>query len=312
MAKGAKVPKPSSEERALQQAQADSLKQQQAIIAAQQQQQKILLPFLAEQEGFNVELDDDGNIKKISKTPTEAETLRKTLDKELAERSLKALRGELPVDPALERNIARQEETLRERLARQFGPGYETSSAGTESLGDFFANVEGLRSGARTGQLTLAEQLGIAREQQIDFSRQTSQDFLRQIGVGDPMTFAGAYGQVAGGFGQAQAPFIQQRSMQFQANQSRQNNMFGLIGAGIGAAGSIMSTPAAGAFMFSDERLKTNARPIGTHRRLGIPIYMYEIDGEERIGVFASDVQRKLPEAVAERYGYKVVNYEAL
>lgn len=308
----AKVPSPSKEERELQKNQADLLALQRDIIMQQQQQQKVLLPFFAEQEGFDVTLDEDGNIASISRTPTEAEELRGTLEKELTERSLAALRGELPVDPGLERNLSRQEETLRERLTKQFGPGYETSSAGIETLGDFEANREGLRSAARRGELTLSEQLGITREQQNDAARMTSQDFLRQIGSGDPLTRAGAFGQVAQGYGAAQAPYAQQRQMQYQANQSRQNNMYQLIGAGIGAVGSILGSPAAGAAMFSDETLKSRAREIGWHTRLNIPIYVYEIDGQERIGVFAGDVEERLPAAVGRRAGFRTVDYRAL
>ena len=100
--------------------------------------------------------------------------------------------------------------------------------------------------------------------------------------------------------------------MQYQANQSRQNNMFSLLGAGIGAAGSLLGTPAAGAAIFSDERLKSNARPISWHNKLDAPIYVYEIDGEERLGVFASDVEAKMPEAVGRRAGYRTVNYDML
>lgn len=312
MAKGAKVPAPTAEERALQKAQADLLGTQRQILEAQQAQQKVLLPFLAEQEGYNIELDDAGNIKKISKTPNETDELRKTLDKELAERSLKALRGELPIDPNLERELEKQETTLRERLQSQFGPGYETSSPGIESLGELTRNAEGLRASARRGELTLSEQLGLAREQQNDFSRMSSQDFIRQISTGDQLTAAGAFGQVASGYGNAQAPYIAQRQMQFQANQAGRSGIYGLLGSAIGAAGQIFSSPAAGAAIFSDEKLKSDATPIGWHNRLGIPIYVYTIGGERKIGVFASDVEPKLPGAVGRRFGYKTVQYRAL
>jgi hypothetical protein len=312
MAKGASVPAPSAEERALQQSQADLLNTQKQILQSQQAQQKVLLPFFAEQEGYNVELDDAGNIKSISKTPNETETLRNTLDKELAERSLKALRGELPVDPNLEKSLKTQEETLKDRLTKQFGPGYETSSAGIESLRNQSESAENLRANARRGELTLSEQLGIAREQQNDFTRQSSQDFLRQISSGDQLTTAGAFGQVASGYGAAQAPYIQNRQMQFQANQSARSGMYGLLGSLVGAAGSIASSPAGGAAIFSDERLKSDAVPISKHMRLGIPIYVYTIDGQRRIGVFASDVERKLPMAVGKRMGYKTVDYRAI
>ncbi len=311
MGGGAKVPQASAEERALQKSQAELLNQQREIIQAQQAQQKVLLPFLAEQEGYKVETDENGNIKAISRVPNETDELRKTLDKELAERSLKALRGELPVDPNLEKSLQKQDQTLRERLAKQFGPGYETSTAGIQTLGELFTNQEGLRASARRGELTLSEQLGIAREQQNDFGRQTSQDFLRQIGVGDPVSLAGAYGQIAGGYGSAQAPYLAQRQMQYQASASNQANRYGLIGSVIVAAGQIASSPAASAAIFSDERLKSDAIVIAHNHKLDVPIYLYTIGGEQRIGMFASEVEAVAPELVGERYGYKTVDYEA-
>lgn len=301
-----KVPQPTAEERALQQSQAELLGLQTNILKQQQQQQAILLPFLAEQEGFQVETDEMGNITSISKTPSELDEKAKTLESEMLDRSLAALRGELPVSPGLERDIANQGQTLRDRLAAQFGPGYETSSPGIESLGQFEESANVAREGARTAQLTLAEQLGITRQQQNQFSQSSSQDVLRQSSLGDPLTLAGAFGQVAGGYGQAQAPHLAQRQMQFQASQSGASNFASIIGAGIGAAGKV------GAAYFSDERLKSNAIKIGKHQGLGIPIYRYEIAGETRIGVFASDVEHHLPEAVGEWGGYKTVDYGAL
>jgi hypothetical protein len=312
MGGSSKPPAPTAEERALQKAQADLLNEQRDIVRAQREQQKVLLPFLADQEGYDITLDDDGNIKTIGKRYNRAEDLRNQLDEGLAERSLKALKGELDVDPALEDALKEQETNLRERLKHQFGAGYETSTPGVDALGEFGKNAEMLRAGARRGELTLSEQLGIARSQQNQSERMTSQDYLRQIGPGDAMSYAGAFGQIASGYGAAQGPYIAQRQMQMQAQQSKRSGIMGLIGAGVGAAGSILSTPAAGAFMFSDERLKSNAQRIGVHKRLGVPIYKFTIDGEERIGVFAGDVQNVKPELVTSRMGYRVVEYGGL
>lgn len=312
MGGGGNAPKPSAEERELQRQQALMLQEQRDIVKAQQQQQKILLPFLADQEGFDLELDENGNIKNIKKRTSEVDELNKQIELKLAKRSMDALEGNLPVDPALEDALKTQKETLKERLTRQFGPGWETSSGGVEAMGEFDTNAETLRSNARRGELTLSQQLGLVREQQNDSERMGSQDYLRQISTGDNLTFAGAYGQIAGGYGQAQAPYIQQRQMQMQAQQARQSNIFGLLGAVAGAAGTVMGSPAASAAMFSDERLKSKAVRIATHKRLGIPIYKYIIGGEERLGVFASDVEAKLPEAVGRRRGYKTVDYGRL
>jgi hypothetical protein len=297
-----KVPGPSPEERELQKNQAELLSLQRQIIEQQRSQQAVLLPFLAEQEGFDVTTDEFGNITSISRTPTELEKLREELEFGLTERSLAALRGELPVSPGLERELSDQERVLRERLSQQLGPGFETSTAGIETLGEFFQSSEILREGARRGELSLAEQLGIAREQQNQFNKRTSQDFLRQIAVGDPLSLGGAFGQTASGFGQAQIPFIKQRELQTQAAIANAQSSAAILGAGIGAIGAI----------FSDERLKSNAVRISTLHPFDIPIYEYEIGGVRQIGVFASDIEEQLPGHIGERYGYKTVQYEGL
>src|SRR5688572_22685074 len=105
MGGGAKVPGPSAEEKLLQKNQAELLALQTEILKQQRAQNAILLPFLAEQEGFQVETDEFGNVTKISKTPSELEIMRKDLEQQLTKRSLDALAGNLPVDPGLERGI---------------------------------------------------------------------------------------------------------------------------------------------------------------------------------------------------------------
>jgi len=302
MGGGVKVPGPSAEERDLQKNQAELLKLQREIIEQQRAQSAVLIPFFAEQEGFQVTTDSKGNITSIHKTPTELETLSKTLELELTKRSLAAVRGELPVSPGLEKELTSQEQTLRERLSQQLGPGYETSSAGIESLGRFQTTADITREGARTAQMTLAEQLGIAREQQNQYRQSSSQDFLRQSAVGDPLTLAGAFGQNAAGFGKAQEPYIQQRQMQLQASIANSQSRASMFGAGIGLIGSL----------FSDERLKSNAIVIGKLAPFDIPIYEFEYDGDRYVGVFASDAERVAPGVVGERFGYKTVQYEDL
>lgn len=299
------VPQPSASEVALQQAQADLLGQQREIIEEQRAQQKILLPFLAEQEGFDVEMDDKGNIKSIKKKADPDDAKRKELEGMYLDRSLKAMKGELPLDPALEESLKSSEQQMREKLQSQFGPGYETSSPAIETLGQFMRSSEILREGARTGQLTLSEQLGLTREQQEQFTRGSATDALRNTAIGDPMTFAGAFGQAAGGYGRAQVPFLQQRQMQAQASSSNSDRLYKLLGAGIGAGGQM------GAAYFSDPDLKDDLVPISSTME-GIPIYEYtrKDTGERMIGVLSTDVEAKMPWAVLTRGGYDVVDYE--
>lgn len=250
-------------------------------------------------------MDDNGVITGI--TMRGDETARRAQENEitrlLGERSLQALRGELPLDPALERSLAQGEEELRNTLASQLGTGYETSTPGIQALDEFRTSAEILRAGARTGQLTLAEQLGITREQQAQFRRGTSQDVLRTSAIGDPLTFAGAFGQTARGYGQAQVPFIQQRQMQLNASIANAQSWNALLGAGIGAIGTF----------FSDDEGK--ADPIIVSVTLdGIPVYEYTHvgTGERMLGVMATDVEKIRPWAVYDRMGSRAVSYREL
>lgn len=217
------APAATPQELALQKAQAELLNQQRTILQSQQDQQKMLLPLLAEQAGYKVEIDPKtGAIKGISKINDPLAQKRKDIEGLALDRSLAALKGELPVDPALERSLKSTEQKLRDRLQSQFGAGYETSTPGIQSLDEFMQSAEGLRSDARTGQLTLSEQLSGARESAGLASRGAGLDILNYATTGGPMGIFQGAGQLAAGYGQAQIPFLQNRQMQFQANQANQ------------------------------------------------------------------------------------------
>jgi hypothetical protein len=170
-------------------------------------------------------------------------------------------------------------------------------------MDQFNRTSEILKEGARTGQLTLAEQLGITREQQDIYSRQASQGVLRQSAIGDPMSFAGAFGQNARGYGQAQIPFIEHRKMQLDASKANAANGMGIMGAGLGLLGALLSDP----------RAKKDIVPVLT-REDGITIYEYTLvtTGERMIGVLSTDVEELYPNAVGNKGGYDVVDYGAL
>jgi hypothetical protein len=61
---------------------------------------------------------------------------------------------------------------------------------------------------------------------------------------------------------------------------------------------------------FSDRKLKSNIKRIGTHP-LGIGIYKYLIFGDEAIGVMSDEVRKVMPEAVSvhKESGYDMVDY---
>lgn len=303
------VPGPSGAEKRLAREQAQMLRLQRETILRQQQQQAVLLPVIAQEFGYNVSTDPEGNITHIEAMDDPRQEQRDRIESLLLERQERALEGELPVDPALERNIGQQERELRSRLRDQLGPGFETSSPAIETLNDFFGVAEGLRHGARTGELSLAQQLSLSREQQEMMRRDFRLGNVQQFGVQNPMGFASAMGNTAQGFGQAlvQHPMRQWRQLRTQANlaeaefdMQRQAGIGQMVGAGIGAL----------PMLFSDSRLKENLVKVAETPD-GIPVYEFNYidDPERRIGVLAEDVEKVKPEAVGERYGYKTVDY---
>jgi hypothetical protein len=105
--------------------------------------------------------------------------------------------------------------------------------------------------------------------------------------------------------------------MQNQYNMGLYNSQVGAQNALLGAAGSLggaaLGNPALAKIMFSDARLKTNIKRIGTHDRLGIGIYSYVKFGRPEIGVLAQELEMVKPEAVATHAsGFKMIDVGAL
>ena len=238
-------PPPTAEERELMQTQID-LARQQIEVGEQQlgfaetafEQQRAFGAFLLGQQGF--EFNEQGEIVEVEDSRV-GEIRRLTEERQLA-----ALRGELPVDPGLERNIVEAEEELRGQLAQQLGPGFETSSAGIEALSNLRQRAEEIRANVRRGEITTGEAL-----------RQSQAGALAQAGgavIGAPTTAVGTLSAVQRGFAQAAGTFQlplnvlgTQRERQFQTNlanaqlrQQRQAN----IAAGVGTAVGLGATAA--------------------------------------------------------------------
>jgi len=87
----------------------------------------------------------------------------------------------------------------------------------------------------------------------------------------------------------------------YNAQQAGFNNLLG-AGAQLGSA----------AFMFSDRRLKSNIKRVGTHA-IGVGIYEYTMMGMSQRGVIAQEVQAVRPDLVKRHAsGYLTVNYGGL
>ena len=87
----------------------------------------------------------------------------------------------------------------------------------------------------------------------------------------------------------------------YNAQQAGLNNLLG-AGAQLGSA----------AFMFSDRRLKSNLKRMGTHE-IGVGIYEYTMMGMPQRGVIAQEVQAVRPDLVKRHTnGFLMVNYGGL
>lgn len=232
--------------------------------------------------------------------------LAKEIETGLLNRTLAALKGELPADPALTRQLGESRDLLRENLRKQLGKGFETSTPGIQALGDFTKKESELLDAARRGDLTLAEQLSLARSGAED--TKLSNILNRALGTAtSQQSIAQGFGQAAQNFNPALSFFQNKENIatqlavaNAQARASTIGSLFGAIGTGVGVAVGM-----------SDRRLKSNIRLVGIHP-LGIGVYEYDMHGQRMRGVMADEVLRVKPEAVTVRDGYYAVDYGAL
>lgn len=161
---GSDVPVQSEEEKALQVEQTELLRQQRDISQQVLEQQQLLQPILFEQAGIKTITDEEGNIVGFeSDDPNKA--IRQDIETQFLERTQQALAGELPVNPALMRQLEEEENKLNEELRKDFGSieAARTSTPGLERIDRFNRFRTEVLENARRGDLTLAEQLSISR-----------------------------------------------------------------------------------------------------------------------------------------------------
>lgn len=108
-----------------------------------------------------------GDILGLERLPEEADpaqNLREENEQLLLERQNAALRGELPVNPALLSSLDEQEEELRAQLMQNLGEGFETSTPGIEALSEFEQKKQAILEAARRDDIAtaggLANQMG--------------------------------------------------------------------------------------------------------------------------------------------------------
>lgn len=244
------VPGPSAAEQALQAQQTKTLALQQSIIEKQMKEQELLAPILYKSMGIQPQYDDKGNITGFAEAPDPLKDQRKAIEAKFYERTQNALEGKLNVDPGLLQSLDEQEARVREQLRKQLGPGYETSSPGIEALSKFNLNRENILEGARRGDLTMAEQLGLA--QNASNLGQQGQTFGQAMGLtGAPLASSSALQGVASGYGNAANALASDRYAQYQGQlagyQADQKTFGSLMGGLGGLAGMALFAPTGGA-----------------------------------------------------------------
>lgn len=287
------APQPTAEEKALQQAQLDMLNQSRS-------ESDLMKPFLLQSLGLVQEgtgyrrMTDEERIAQMS--PTEKSNY--DILQLQQQRQLAALQGNLPVSPALEQDIAKQEATMNESLSRQLGSGWATTTSGIQAKSQFDQRAEALREAARRDEMTTGEGLMLSQEGYMTGSNQAQQQ-----------AYTG-YGQrlfpLIQGYGQAQQPYQYNRGLEMQANQlNAQSNSSALGGLGslFGSAASAYGSYAGLATIAaSDRRLKTNLILLDNVN--GINIYSFNylankgLPKEKQIGVIAQDILSDYPNAV--------------
>ena len=330
------VPEPGAEETQLFSDQSALIQQQIEIANKQNQLTQSLLPISLSAAGLTPTYDAQGNITGATETPLSPEeqernALRDEIELGFLQRTDAALKGELPENPALISDLRDQEEKLNEQLRKQLGPGYETSSAGIETLAQFDEDRINLLESARRGDLTLAEQLGIAR--------QTANIGADQVDLSNLLGFTNfnagnqaIAGSAASSGNQLLGNFINSRNLGAQGSIAQAGfdaqsaagfgNLLGVVGtAPTSSGGSIFgdifraAIPAAttAAVAASDRRLKKDIELVGETPG-GFNVYSFEyLWGEKAIGVMADEVEKVLPDAVVmDESGYQMVDYSRI
>lgn len=155
-----------------------------------------------------------------------AEDLRGENEQLLLEQQNAALRGELPVNPALLADLDQQEEELRASLLENLGEGYETSTPGIEALAEFSESRSALEEAARRDDIAtmggLANQMGGFLE---SLSGARSSRAMGAAGI--PIMGASNLMQIANSYSGPMQYMQNNRMMDFQMQQA--NNAPGLF-----------------------------------------------------------------------------------
>lgn len=244
-----KPPKQSSEEKALLAQQTKVLQQQLLVMEDQNKQFNLLAPFMFKDLGLKPKMDDKGKIIGFDEIPDELKPLRERSEKLLLERSVAALEGALPVSPQLKQELAESRTNLENTLRKSLGPDFMTSTGGSDAVAKFMREEENVLEAARRGDITLGEQLSIAR--QAGTSAGNTQTLANLLGLNNQSgIIAQGFGNNAAGYSNPIHAWQNNRQLKMAGSQGGPGIAGALQGFGQLAGtvvGSIYGGPAGGA-----------------------------------------------------------------
>lgn len=266
---------------------------------------KALEPIMMEQMG----LQYDPATKTYKQLNPELQANKREIEKLQTERSLKALKGELPVSETLKKELERGKLQLDEELYRQLGPGGKNSTAGAVRQREYDTMATQLKEGEQRDMLTTAEALAMNRGQFNQAQAQgygapraitnSSYGFSATDPMGRQAAFENPFAAQARMLSPAQQSLASARdqdnftrNLRFEKSKIAGQETAGYISAGLGAAGM-----GAGLFMMSDPDVKTDVSDVSDAELLnavrGVPMYRwrYKDDPEMKyhIGGMAPD-----------------------
>lgn len=219
-------PSPSSEERDYYRAMYD-------LLQGQREENALLKPLLYKNLGIKIQ---DGKVVEIPwedrlAAMTPFEKAQYDLATQYTERQKKALSGDLPISPALEKDLAEQEKNIKENLSRRLGTDWETSTPGILAMSDFKKRADLLREESRRGQLSTGEGLLASRLGYLTGSQGQQYGQLQNTG-------ARSYGLI-NAYGQALNAYQPYRQMQYGINMQNAVNEASLLSSLFQAAGYV-------------------------------------------------------------------------
>jgi len=223
----------------------------------QKQLREQLTPYVLRQAGMK--MDEAGNIVPMSEQErlagmTEEERMQYDLSKLASQRSMQALKGELPLSQAVEQEIAKQGQQLNDYMSRKLGPNWRQTTPGVQALAEFNAKANALREEQQYGRLGALEGINQAQAGLLGGMRGASAGYATS-------PFAWSQGLMSGA-GAAQQPWMFDRQMQMQAQLANQQSKSGmmaglgsLLGTGLMAGASYFGGPAAAAGILASRGL---------------------------------------------------------